>query len=388
VSAGSIRKDPQRGTWYFVIDTSQGGKRRQVKRRGFTSRAEAQRELDKVRGVAPTGRAHRPDRSTLAVYLTERWLPTLEASPRLKVTSIAGYSNAAKHLVRHLGRKRLDQLAPDDFTRLYATLRRSGGRHGQGLSERSVRYVHVTARKALGDAVRWRLLGFNPVSEADPPAQQQPKPRAWTPAEVAAFLVAAEQDRWWPLWLTAATTGMRRGELAGLRWENLDLDKATLVVTHNRVVLGHAVVEYDTKNRKARTISLDASTVEALRAWRRAQREERLYIGPTWLNADGRVFVWQDGSPLHPALITRTFRRIADSAELPPLTLHGLRHSWATSALRAGVRTKVVSDRLGHASTRITDDIYTAHVDELDAEAANAVAGLYRQGRADSVTTL
>lgn len=368
----SVHRDARRGTWYYVIDLPRTADRRrnQRKARGFVTEKDAERAERKARTEVDAGRPSKPGRLTFGAYLIERWLPALRGNPRRKPATIEGYANHVPHLVRHLGEVRMSELAGDRLTAMYGALR------AEGKSERTVRYVHTTAHLALKDAVRWRLIGYNPAEDADRPAQTPPRPEAWTPDQVGAFLAEARSDRWWPLWRLAATTGMRRGELAGLRWGDLDLEGAELVVAENRVVVGHEVLTGTPKGNRSRRIGLDSPTVEVLRAWRRQHLEERLVIGDYWPDTD-LVFVWPDGSPLHPDVITRTFRRVSDRAGIPPMRLHALRHAWATSAMLAKVDIKVVSSRLGHSSTRITHDIYTASVPSMDTAAAELVAGLY-----------
>lgn len=369
----SVYKDKKRGTFYFVVDLPRGadGRRNQRKGRGFTSEKAAKLAEAKVLTAAAAGRATKPGKMTLGTFLVERWLPALRADLKRKPSTIAGYEAIVPHLTAApLGNVWLPELAGDQFTALYGRLRAAGK------SERTVRYVHVTAHLALNDAVRWRLIGFNPVDDADAPAQTPPRPKAWTPEQVATFLTHAADDRWWPLWRLAATTGMRRGELAGLRWCDVDLDAGSLVVAENRVVVDHEVITGTPKGNRSRRIGLDAASVEALRTWRRRQVEERLVIGELWPGTD-LVFVWPDGSPVHPDVISRTYQRIIERADLPPMRLHNLRHAWATAALLGRVDVKVVSARLGHSSTRITHDIYTAAVPSMDAAAAELVAGMY-----------
>lgn len=368
----SVRKDDKRGTWYYVLNLGRtpDGKRHQRLVRGFATERAATLAEAKARVAASEGRTTKPGRLTFGAFLTGRWLPALRADPKRKPSTIAGYATQVPHLVRGLGTVSLADLAGDMLTTFYGQLR------AEGKSERTVRFVHTTAHLALKDAVRWRLVGFNAAADADAPAQSIPRPVAWTPEQVAVFLQAARDDRWWALWRLATTTGMRRGELAGLRWCNVDLEAGDVVVAENRVVVNHDVVTGTPKSGRSRRIGLDPATTDALRAWRRQQLEERLVIGALWPDHD-LVFVWPDGSPVHPNVITRTFTRIAARAGLPPLRLHNLRHAWATSALLAGVRVQVVSTRLGHSSTRITDDIYTASVPSMDNAAAELVAGLY-----------
>jgi integrase len=243
-----------------------------------------------------------------------------------------------------------------------------------------VRYVHVTARKALDAACRWRLVAWNAATEADAPAQTPADPKAWTVEEMQAFFAVAVTDRWWPLWRLAATTGMRRGELVGLRWSALDLDRGVLVVESNTVVVGSQLVDDTPKNRRARRIGLDPETVAVLKTWKRTQAAERLAMGGPWPGGD-RVFLWPDGSVLHPNVVTRTFGRLVERAGVRQLRLHNLRHAWATHALDRGVDVKDVSVRLGHSSTRITHDVYVAALPERDARAASVVADLYDSGK-------
>jgi integrase len=373
--SGMVGKDGERGTWYFRADVPAApGERRQVKRRGFKTRKEAQAALDDFRTTATTGRRVVPSRLTFGVYLVERWLPALAGDPKLRPTTVAGYASAAKHLVARVGSLRLDELAGDHFDTLYGELRAAGK------SERTVRYVHVTAHRALKDAARWRLVAFNAAADATAPAQTPPDPTAWTADEVSRFLELAASDRWAPLWRLAATTGMRRGELVGLRWSDVHLERAELMVRHNVTVADHQLHDGTPKGKRARRVSLDPRTVEILRVWKRTQVAERLAMGNGWPEGDA-AFRWSDGSALHPDVVTRTFGRLVERGGLRPLRLHALRHAWATHALDNGADVKDVATRLGHSSTRITHDIYVAPLPERDARAAATVADLYDNGR-------
>ena len=204
--------------------------------------------------------------------------------------------------------------------------------------------------------------------------------QVWTPEQLRAFLAHARQDRLYALWLLVATTGMRRAELAGLRWIDVDLDAARLSPRRPRVVVNYVVHESEPKTRMGkRSLALDQATVAALVEHKARQEQERADVGSAWMDS-GLVFTRPDGSPIHPDLITAWFRRLARAAGLPPIRLHDVRHSYATAALAAGVPAKVVSERLGHATIAITLDVYSHVIPGMDAQAANAVASLILDG--------
>jgi integrase len=208
--------------------------------------------------------------------------------------------------------------------------------------------------------------------------------QVWTPEQLRAFLARARHDRLYALWLLVATTGMRRAELAGLRWVDVDLDAARLSPRRPRVVVNYAVHESEPKTRMGkRSLALDPATLAALQEHQARQEQERAEVGHAWRDS-GLVFTRPDGAPIHPDLITDWFRRLARKAGLPAIRLHDVRHSYATAALAAGVPAKVVSERLGHANIAITLDVYSHVIPGMDAQAANAVASLILDGSSPS----
>jgi integrase len=170
---------------------------------------------------------------------------------------------------------------------------------------------------------------------------------------------------------------MRRGEVLGLRWSCVDLDAGRLQVNQSLTIVKDELVWAPPKTaRSRRSLSLDGATVAALRDHRRRQKAERLALGPGWTDND-LVFCDEAGGELHPDRFGRAFRSAVRRAGVRPVRLHDLRHTWATLALQAGVHPKVVSERLGHATTGITLDVYSHVQPELDAQAASTVADLF-----------
>jgi integrase len=171
-------------------------------------------------------------------------------------------------------------------------------------------------------------------------------------------------------------TGLRRAELCGLRWQDVDLDNARLVVRQTITTPDHEATLGDVKStRSRRVIDLDGVTVTVLRAHRVHQLEERLHGGSAWIDS-GLVFTMPDGRGWHPDVITRAFARLVQKSGLPRIRLHDLRHTHATHLLAAGTNIRVTSERLGHASVAFTLDVYGHVLPGQQADAAAAVAAL------------
>jgi integrase len=205
---------------------------------------------------------------------------------------------------------------------------------------------------------------------------------------VRTFLAHVGDDRLYALYLLVVTTGLRRGEVIGLRWEDVDLDARLILVQRSVVQIGGQVVEGAPKTRHSkRVVPLDSTTSTALRAHKRRQAQERLIAGAAWQDEVGRVFTREDGRALIPEYLSRRFKGDAKAAGVPVIRFHDLRHTTATLALAGGVAMRVVSDRLGHSTTAITSDLYTKVYDETAREAAEKIARLiHPEPDADSGT--
>jgi integrase len=210
-----------------------------------------------------------------------------------------------------------------------------------------------------------------------PPSVPRKSHNTWTPQQMSRFLEVARSDRLYGMWVLAASTGMRRSELCGLRRDALDLDTGTLRMTTTRVVAaGQVKVGGGKSARSRRQLALDRFTVSVLRQHLKRVDEERAAWGDGYSD-HGLVFCWEDGRVIYPDTITEQFNKLVDLAGVPPITLHDLRHSYATIALRSGVHPKIVSSRLGHSTVAFTLDTYSADVPDLDRQAAEDISGLF-----------
>lgn len=268
-----------RFTWSFVVDVgrSPSGSRQQRTRQGFATRREAERALRDLLHKVDTQRYVSPTSLTLATFLDDEWLPAVQP-PNLRAATWNSYrAEIRRHVLPHLGELPLQQLTPVHLNQLYAQLLSGGRRDGKGgLSARTVRYVHTILRKALADGVRWGRLERNVADLADPPRQVASRHgghmQIWSARQLRTFLDHVGEDRLHPAWLVAATTGMRRAEVLGLRWVDVDLAGARLAVRQTYVSIdGHAQFSEPKTKRSRRTIDLDAQTAAVLRPGRSAR---------------------------------------------------------------------------------------------------------------------
>jgi integrase len=379
VASGTIyRRKTSTGTPSWVLHTTwnEGGRRRQSKR-SFRTKQVAKDELTRFLGAHQTGAFVAPTRLTLNEFVGP-WLDGLTNQGR-KPSTLHGYRRTLNNYVLpKLGAMSLQDLRVTDLDALYADLLRTGRRGGGGLSMSSVHRVHGVLNKLLNDAERKGLVTKNVARLTNHPSQtaaraSAPEMKVWTPAELARFLEAIDGNRNEALFRLAALTGMRRGELVGLRWSDVDFARRRLTVNQAVTVVDHVEVASVPKTRRSRRVlDLDAVTVATLQQHRSQQRERYLRIGVT-ATASDRVFTTDIGEPLQPNSVGQAFRRLTIDSGVPVIRLHDLRHTHASHLLMAGVNVKVVSERLGHASVGFTLDTY-AHVMPGQQAAAAAVA--------------
>ena len=434
---------------YYVYVTGPDGKRRQHSKGGFKTQREAEDARIAAEYALTTGTYVKAERISLGEFLVDEWLPT-RRPPVLEESTWHSYDrNIRLHVIPHVGRIPLQKLSPVDLNQLYRLLLESGRcrrvprpvrppevreravalradgltyeqiaerlraefegeariskdavaalirrqpiapaepAEPQGLSPRTVRYVHTILHAALKDALRWNLIVRNVADAATPPsaaAARSHRPKAWTAEQLRTFLDYVSDSQYLPAWIFLATSGCRRGECLGLRWSDVDLDEATAIISRQVTALDHRVIVKELpKTKQGHLIRLDSGTVAMLRKLRAEQAELKLRLGDGYLD-ERYVFCQADGQPHHPERFSREFDRNQrylcrdhPDQQIPRISLHGLRHTWATLALTAGIDIKIVTERLDHSSTHITREIYTHVTPPMQSDAAERVAAM------------
>jgi integrase len=371
----SISRNRKNNRWYVLIDVPGGpdGKRRRRGVGGFKTKRDAKAaEAEALRRIRD-GVFVEPSRLTLGAYLTRMWLPSMVS--QVRATTLGGYRhNVRAYIVPRLGHVPLQRLTTARVGALYGELVDSGGHDGRPLSPKTVRYVHTTLRRALRDAVADGLVARNVAAQARAPRARRVELHTWTAVQVGTFLASVREDRLYPAWLLLATLGIRRGELLGLRWMDVDLTTGRIAIRHTLVMVDGKPAMAEPKTAKGRrSLTLEPVVLDALRAHRTRQAAERLAWGADYTDS-GLVITTEDGRPMHPETLSGLFVRQAKQAGLPQIRLHDLRHSVASILLARGVHPKVVSELLGHATIALTLDTYSHVIPSLQQEAADVVA--------------
>jgi integrase len=386
MARGSIRKRGQ--TWTVVVDVGRDPttrKRRQTSRGGFKTRKDAARWLTQTLGQVDQGGYVTPTRELTGEYLVE-WLAAVRSS--LRPSTWESYERLVRrHLIPRIGHVYLHQLGPRPPV---GAVRRPAHRRPPRRNRRPVGpHRPLPARDPVQGAVRRDGRGRLPRNVAGLKTVRERLPKAtghdmttWTAAQLTSFLQGLRGDRLEVPILLGATTGMRRGEVLGLRWSDLDLDagrlavRQTLTAPRDPDTGQHVPIFGEPKTRRGkRSVPLPAQTVAALRGHRKAQAVERLQVGPDYTD-HGLVFAEPDGGPVHPDRFRVRFEHRVTRSGLPRIRFHDLRHTYATLALQAGVHAKVVSEILGHANIGITLDTYSHAIPAMQESAAETVAAL------------
>lgn len=369
---GSIYRRTSDGQWTGVLTTGYDAKGRRQRRTFYgRTRGEVTEKLKAAQRRVDDGLPLVDEHLTVAAFLA-RWLEGKRHD--LRAESHRRYADYIRlYLAPELGRIKLAKLTAADVQAAYARIR------DRGLSGTTVQLAHGVLHKALDDAARWDLVIRNVTGLIDTPRRTTPEMRSLTPAEAMRLFEAAHGDPLEAFYMLAVTAGLRLGELQALRWHDIDLDARHLTVstTFQGFANGEPVLSEPKTQRSRRTVVLSVLAIDALRAHRTRQLEQRLGVGPLWEDR-GFVFANSLGKPLDGNnLRERSFRRLLERAGLPPMRFHDLRHSAATLLMAEGVPVKAISEMLGHADITTTLRVYTHVLPTMHAQAAAAMDRLF-----------
>lgn len=368
------------GRWEAKIDLGRVNGKRVRKSIYGRTRREVQEKLARLQADRLRGLPIVDERTTVRDFLTQ-WLETVRG--RLRPKTYRSYEQIVRvHLIPYLGSLPLAKLQPHHVQQLVAS------RLEHGLSPRTADYCRVVLRAALNDALKWGIVHRNVAALVDPPRQERRRFQAWDVDEARRFLEAARDDRLGALAAVALALGLRQGEALGLTWEQVDLERGLLRITHQLQWVDGVPQLVPPKSTSAvRVLRLPTLLVSALRRHRARQLEERLAAGVAWKgNPWGLVFTTAVGTPLDPKNVRSWFRRICQRAGVRPIRFHDLRHTCATLLLAQDIPPRVVQELLGHSQISLTLDTYTSVLPRHLGVAAQRIDALLGDDHSDDQT--
>jgi integrase len=360
------------GRWAIILDTQDAstGKRKRRWHKFMGNKRAAQIECARLISEMQRGTYIKPDKTTLTAYL-DQWLASIKSQVAPRTFERYG-EVAAKYIKPVLGNVVLSKLQPPGIVAAYDKIRTSRTK-GQGdLSPQTILHCHRILSAALRQAVRWRLLAYNPAGDVKAPKVERRKMKTYSFTQAVDVLEALRGSWMHVPALLGILCGLRRGEIAALRWGSVDLDGSQLAIVQSAEQTKAGVRYKEPKSGQARTIALSAAVVTELRQHRLKQAEQLLRLGVR-LSDDAFVVAQADGNPYDPDSISKEWRLRIIKSGLPRLRFHDTRHTAASHMLKAGVHPKIASERLGHARVGITLDLYSHVVEGMQANAVEMV---------------
>ena len=365
---GGITRHKKSGLYMarYTVQTPTGPKRKTVYAK---TRREVDEKLTRAKADRDKGLLFDADSLKVGRYL-ERWLAD-SVRDTVKATTYESYERLMRlHLVPALGRVKLKNLTPTHVRGLYRE------KLDSGLSPSSVQRVHALLHKALKQAVNDGLVPRNVTEAVKAPKQSRKEIPALTREQARVFLEATKGDRLETLYVLAIHTGLRQGELLGLKWDDVTLDRGTLQVRRILSAAKDGPIFTTPKNNQGRSVRLTVQAVQALRDHRKRQVEDRLRRAGLWQD-HGLVFTTLVGTPLNRHnVFSRSFKPLLRRTSLPDIPFHALRHSFATLMLAGGEHPKVVQEMMGHSGIRVTMDFYSHVLPDMQKGAVDRLGAM------------
>lgn len=357
----------------LLVPVGEEGEKERISKT-FDTKREAEQYRTEINHQIDRGTFFKPSTMPLSKFL-ERWERDY-AESNLSPTTLARYRQLIKSRINpKLGHLPISGISIPTIQDFYHDQLENGMIKGEGgLSPNTVRQIHYLLRGAFERAVEWRLVEDNPFQRISPPKQQSNENTVQyldTDEAVKFLKTAAERGTYYPLYHLAVLMGLRRSEILGLRWEDLDFDTRQANI-QQALVYGEGqepITKPPKTDGSSRTVALTREVIRLLQEWKTTQAEKRMTIGPAWENPD-YVVTNNVGGFIGPSNIIRDFKQLLDQADLPDIRFQDLRHTHATLMLKQGEHPKVVSERLGHDSITMTLDTYSHVLPSLQEEAA------------------
>jgi len=368
--------------WSFTVDIGRDpetGKRKQKTVSGFRTKKEAEKACAELIAQIENGGYREPKKITLGEFILDYMENNVKQAIRASTYS-KQMNVVKKHILPDLGHLQLSKITPMDLQRLYTK------KANDGYSPAYIKQIHAILCKTFRTAYEWEYIPKNISQLVSPPRISKKDIRVWSIEEANRFLSLTEKRRFYIVYVLALYTGMRKGEILALRWQDVDLEQAKLQVRRTLYRVDGELVFQEPKTRGSlRTITLPDFAVSALKQHKAKQNKNKLLLGPAYNDYD-LVVCNGNGNPVDPKDINRDMKYVIQKYNLPKLRFHDLRHTHASILLQLGEHPKVVSERLGHSSISITLDTYSHVMPDMQKNLARAFDSAMKTQRQDEAS--
>lgn len=374
---GHIRK---RGNYYCIVvelGRDINGKRKQKWFSGYKTKKDAEKDIARIINEIETGQFIEMKDLKLTEYW-EQWLESIK--PNLTKMGFLYYKNMLNStLNNYLGHMKLNKLTPLHIQAFLNSVIKDKNINGSTL-----KHYYDLLNASLKQAVKWQLIAFNPCEAIETPRPANKKITVLSPDEANLLLDYAEKSKFKVMYLPlvlALTCGMRRGEILGLQWDDIDFKNNVINIRNNLIYTkdnGLELVDPKTHNSKG-SVAMLPLTVEVLKNTKKTQKEYKALIQDKY-NDNNFVCTWEDGRIIRPDYLTHTFKKILKSCDLPDMRFHDLRHTHATLLLLKEVNPKIVSERLRHSDISITLNTYSHVLPQMQKDAVNKLSQIFKLG--------
>ncbi|WP_046175355.1 site-specific integrase [Domibacillus indicus] len=365
---GSVIKRGE--TWTYIIDIGKDpltGKRKQKTKGGFRLKKDAEAAMRKLLSEVDEGDYFRPSDEQFSLFI-QKWFYEYYSKRVKDTTAKSREYMMQKHLIdgNPFSNKPISAITTEDIDALYNL------KYEEEYSPAYIRKIHNMLNQAFDKAKKWRKIKYNPASEAESPPIRQKEMVIWSFNEIHRFLDVCRGERCYLTFLLALYTGMRRGELLGLKWSDIDFDKQIINVNRQLAYIplkGYVVTTLKTK-KSQRKIPISNEVIKALLISKTEQQEWKEKLGQAYEDNDF-VICTEFGKPRDPSNVLRTMKRVCESAKVTPIRFHDLRHTHASILISSNVDIVRVAKRLGHADPKITLGVYAHLVPDATDDSAD-----------------
>ncbi|NMP11549.1 site-specific integrase [Paenibacillus polymyxa] len=375
MSKGSVKLDEKTGLYYFVVDVGKDGIRKQKKKRGFKRQKDAYAAMTEVLNQVNKGEYIEPSKIKFIDYMLDIWIVEKEQNKHMSRLTAKSYrSGIVTHILPCLKDKTLGELTSTDIKGVMNCLKKKE-KNGKPYADSYIQRIFNIMVYSLNYAVKNDLIKESPIKKLDRPKVIKRKLNVWDVDQIHRFLSSLENHRHYIVYFLAIHTGMRKGEILGLPWKNIDYRNKCIMVTQTLESDAKRIKEGAKTTSSVRSIDISDEVIEVLQRQYEKVCLEKELAGEMYEDND-LVCCTDIGKRVFPNTITRLMKKKIKELELPYIRFHDLRHTSASLMLSIGIHPKVVSERLGHHSVTITLDTYSHLLKNMQSDAAVGLSNL------------